>query len=151
MQQLYSTEKSSGVSPMGTVEESSEDQALDNKNESIQALSQEKLLTVICTQWIFDLSCSDSLCGASVKYCQSVLNQWLIMRLILCGVRPGYVRKPVGCCVALVSVWTFFFAFVEPKNLRAMTFANQYLYSWGSVCSYYSTFPTRRRTLRGQK
>lgn len=39
--QLYSIEKDSGVSPTGTVEQSSEDQALVNKQGSLQALSQE--------------------------------------------------------------------------------------------------------------
>lgn len=40
--QLCSTEKDSGASPTGTVEQSSEDQALVNKQGSLQALQQEK-------------------------------------------------------------------------------------------------------------
>lgn len=148
--QLYSIEKDSGVSPTGTVEQSSEDQALVNKQGSLQALSQEThrpLLndSLLSVQWIFDIHCNDCLCGASGEYYHSLSQTYDWGWMFLCGLHPGYVRKDVSYCAELASIGTgISFNIYRAKSfeyLRATTLRKLYIYSWWGSLYFFCTFP----------
>lgn len=100
-----------------------------------------KLLTIVRTQWLFDMSCSDCLCGAFVEHYHSLskTNKWRPCWFFLVCLCEGSMWA-----VRSVSMWTGIFLTFRTLCLTAMIVSEKpvlwFLVRKHVLC-FFCTFP----------